>query len=134
MKREEALTIISKILKEKLKEESDDVEIIRNFCIGKTDNFERRKGEYLSKGYTDIFEVAIGKPEDIKWLESEMVKTFGTYPQCVNIEEESRGNDNAEILYVAFDICYKDDKNVSIDCVDNFDVFSLSYTFPLEID
>lgn len=90
--------------------DSDNI-CIDSFYIGKTENMDECKARHRAEGYCDTLEIAHGRPEEIKDAEPAIVDYFlksNFADKCDNKEANTKGNDDADKLYIAFRAHYAD--------------------------
>jgi len=84
---------------------------IDSFYIGKTENMDDCKERHHAEGYCDTIEIAHGDASDIKEAEPIIVdcllrSKFGN--KCNNKEPNTKGNNDADKLYIAYFAHYKE--------------------------
>ena len=82
---------------------------IDRFYIGKTEDMESRKASHREEGYTDTIEIAHVEAGDIKEAEPILVDCMLRSKfarKCKNQEPNTKGNDDADKLYIAYNAHY----------------------------
>ena len=104
------------------------------FYIGKTHNFEERRinhlqGENDCPRYDYCWELAKGSTEQIRKLENNLILYYKKDNRLDNQNAGSAGNENANILYVAY--CYKDESLSMEEIAD--DEVPIGEGFPIDL-